>query len=111
MKAVTNVNDTISVELEGLDASDQASIDKLLIEMDGTENKSNIGANAIVAVSMAVADAAAEYDGIALYSYLGGVNARTLPVPMMNIVVPLYQDHNSNLSYIERQAFHLPRCL
>ena len=86
MKAVTNVNDTISVELEGLDASDQASIDKLLIEMDGTENKSNIGANAIVAVSMAVADAAAEYDGIALYSYLGGVNARTLPVPMMNIV-------------------------
>lgn len=85
-KAVTNVNEKISLELEGLDASDQAAIDKLLIEMDGTDNKSNLGANAIVAVSMAVASASAEYEGVGLYSYLGGVNARTLPVPMMNIV-------------------------
>jgi len=85
-KAVKNVNEIIALELEGLDASNQAAIDKLLIEMDGTENKSNMGANAIVAVSMAVANAAAEYEGAGLYSYLGGVNARTLPVPMMNVV-------------------------
>ena len=85
-KAVANVNEKIAEELEGEDALNQAAIDKLLIELDGTENKSNLGANAIVAVSMAVANAAAEYSGLALYSYLGGVNARTLPVPMMNIV-------------------------
>jgi enolase len=86
LKAVANVNDTIAPELEGEYALDQAAIDKLMIELDGTPNKSKLGANAIVAVSMAVARAAAESCGMELYAYLGGPNARLLPVPMMNIV-------------------------
>ncbi len=86
LKAVANVNEKIAPEIEGEYALDQAAIDKLMTELDGTPNKSKLGANAIVAVSMAVARAAAESCGMELYAYLGGPNARLLPVPMMNIV-------------------------
>jgi enolase len=86
LKAVENVNETIAPEIEGIDALDQADLDQSLIELDGTENKSNLGANAILAVSLAAARAAAEFQGQELYQYLGGPNARTLPVPMMNIL-------------------------
>ena len=85
-KAVANVNDTIYDALAGLEAEDQISIDKTMIELDGTENKGKLGANAILAVSLAVAKAQAEEAGLPLYRYLGGTMARTLPVPMMNIV-------------------------
>jgi enolase len=85
-KAVSNVIEEIADELIGLDATEQVYIDKLLIELDGTENKSKLGANAILGVSMAVAKAAAEACGQPLYRYIGGVNASTLPVPMMNIL-------------------------
>ncbi len=84
--AVDNVNEKISYELEGLDALDQTLIDKTLLDLDGTENKSNLGANALLAVSMATARAAAAFQEIPLYRYIGGINAKTLPVPMMNIV-------------------------
>lgn len=86
LKAVSNVNDLIAPELEGWNVLDQIGIDEYLIELDGTSNKGNFGANAILGVSMAVARAAAEELGIPLYRYLGGVNAKALPVPMMNIV-------------------------
>ncbi len=86
LKAVKNVNEKIATELMGFDASEQAAIDQAMIELDGTENKSKLGANAILAVSMAVAKAAAEEAGLPLYRYVGGTNAKTLPVPMMNIV-------------------------
>ncbi|CAN5148839.1 phosphopyruvate hydratase [soil metagenome] len=86
MKAVENVNEKIAYELEGLDALDQTLIDETLINLDGTENKSNLGANAILAVSLATARAAAAFQEIALYRYIGGTNAKTLPVPMMNII-------------------------
>jgi enolase len=85
-KAVANVNDKISYELEGMDALDQTLIDQSLIALDGTENKSNLGANALLAVSMATARAAAASLQTPLYRYLGGANAKTLPVPMMNII-------------------------
>lgn len=85
-KAVSNVIEEIADELIGLDATEQVYIDKLLIELDGTENKGKLGANAILGVSMAVAKAAAEACGQPLYRYIGGVNATTLPVPMMNIL-------------------------
>ena len=85
-KAVENVIEKISEELEGIDALDQTLIDETLIALDGTENKSNLGANAILAVSMATARAAASFQQIPLYRYLGGSNAKTLPVPMMNII-------------------------
>ncbi|HLM61170.1 MAG TPA: phosphopyruvate hydratase, partial [Pyrinomonadaceae bacterium] len=85
-RAVENVNEKISYELEGLDALDQASIDRTLLELDGTDNKSNLGANALLAVSMATARAAAAFQEMPLYRYIGGANAKTLPVPMMNIV-------------------------
>jgi enolase len=85
-KAVAAVNDAISGELIGEDALDQALIDQLMIELDGTETKKRLGANAILAVSLAVARAAAEAVGMPLYRYVGGPNARTLPVPFMNIV-------------------------
>ena len=84
--AVRNVNEKITYEVEGLDALDQTLIDKKMIEMDGTENKSNLGANAILAVSLATARAAAAHLEIPLYRYIGGANAKTLPVPMMNIL-------------------------
>jgi enolase len=85
-KAVENVNTKIAPELIGLDPRDQEAIDHLMIELDGTPNKSKLGANAILGVSMAVAKAAAEACGLPLYRYLGGPAARTLPVPMMNIL-------------------------
>ena len=85
-RAVANVNDKISYELEGLDALDQISIDETLLKLDGTDNKSNLGANALLAVSMATARAAAAFMEMPLYRYIGGINAKTLPVPMMNIV-------------------------
>jgi len=85
-KAVKNVNDKISYELEGLDALDQTFIDETLLKLDGTDNKSNLGANALLAVSMATARAAAAFMEMPLYRYIGGINAKTLPVPMMNIV-------------------------
>jgi enolase len=85
-KAVDNVNDTIADEIVGMDARDQALVDLTMIELDGTPNKSKLGANAMLGVSLAVAHAAAEYIGLPLYQYLGGVGARTLPVPLMNIL-------------------------
>jgi enolase len=86
LKAVANVNEKIAQELVGIDVFEQNSIDKLLIEIDGTENKGNLGANAILGVSLAVAKAAAQESRQPLYRYIGGVNANTLPIPMMNIV-------------------------
>ncbi len=86
LTAVKHVNQTIAPELVGLDARDQVAIDHKLIELDGTENKAKLGANAILAVSMATARAAAEALGLPLYAYLGGFNAKLLPVPMMNIL-------------------------
>jgi len=85
-KAVRNVNRVIGPKIIGFDATEQALIDKMMIELDGTENKGKLGANAILGVSLAVARAAAEGCGLPLYRYLGGVGARTLPVPMMNIL-------------------------
>ncbi|WP_353893831.1 phosphopyruvate hydratase [Proteinivorax hydrogeniformans] len=85
-KAVDNINNIIAPALEGADALEQTAIDKSLIELDGTDNKGKLGANAILGVSMAVAKAAAEAIGMPLYKYLGGVNACDLPVPMMNIL-------------------------
>ena len=84
--AVANINDVITPELLGMEASDQRAIDEFLIELDGTENKSRLGANAILGVSLAVAKAAAESCELTLYSYIGGCNASTIPVPMMNIL-------------------------
>jgi enolase len=86
LKAVENVNGEIAEALLGLNALDQTSIDKMLIELDGTPNKSRLGANAILGASLAVAKAAAEATGMSLYNYIGGVNAKTLPVPMMNVL-------------------------
>ena len=86
LKAVENVNEKIAPELIGLDVTRQNIIDAIMIELDDTENKSNLGANAILGVSMAVAHAAASYLDIPLYNYLGGFNANVLPVPMMNIL-------------------------
>lgn len=86
LKAVENVNEKIGRELEGLDALDQTQIDQTMIALDGTENKSNLGANAILAVSLANARAAAAIQEMPLYRYIGGTNAKTLPVPMMNIL-------------------------
>jgi enolase len=86
LKAVEFVNTEISEAIVGLDATEQAFVDKTLIELDGTENKSRLGANAILAVSMAVAKGAAEESGLPLYRYLGGSGAMKMPVPMMNVV-------------------------
>jgi enolase len=86
LKAVENVNTVIAEELEGVNIFDQVLIDKLLIELDGTENKGKLGANAMLGVSLACARAAASYLGLPLYQYIGGVNAKVLPVPMMNII-------------------------
>ncbi|UZW67123.1 phosphopyruvate hydratase [Priestia flexa] len=86
LKAVENVNEIIAPELVGMDATDQIGIDRLMIELDGTENKGKLGANAILGVSMAVAHAAADFVGLPLYRYLGGFNAKQLPTPMMNII-------------------------
>ena len=86
LKAVQNVNDIIAEEIIGFDSTDQIMIDRLMIDLDGTENKGKLGANAILGVSLAVAKAAAAALGLPLYQYLGGVNAKVLPVPMMNIL-------------------------
>ncbi|QTN34080.1 phosphopyruvate hydratase [Akkermansiaceae bacterium] len=86
LQAVEAVNETIAPELLGFDATEQASIDAMMIELDGTANKKKLGANAILGVSLAVAKAAASQCGIPLYKYLGGPNAKVLPVPMMNII-------------------------
>ncbi|MFZ5354703.1 MAG: phosphopyruvate hydratase [Bacillota bacterium] len=86
LHAVENVNDIIAPEIIGMDCRDQVAIDELLIALDGTPNKAKLGANAILGVSLAVAHAAAEACGLTLYQYIGGVNAKTLPVPMMNIL-------------------------
>lgn len=86
LNAVKNVNEVIAPEIIGYYATEQAVIDKFMIELDGTPNKVKLGANAILGVSMAVARAAAESRGLSLYQYLGGVNAKRIPVPMMNIV-------------------------
>jgi enolase len=86
LEAVENVNTIMAEELFGWDATDQVGIDQMLIELDGTPNKGKLGANAILGVSLAVAKAAAQYAGLPLYRYIGGASARTLPVPMMNIL-------------------------
>ncbi len=86
LKAVGAVNTDIAEALLGMDATDQVQIDQIMCDLDGTENKSKLGANAILGVSMAVAKAAAEARGLPLYRYIGGTSARTLPVPMMNII-------------------------
>nr|HQV33314.1 phosphopyruvate hydratase [Calditrichia bacterium] len=86
LKAVQNVNEIIAEALVGMDALEQVAVDKALLAIDGTENKSKLGANAILGASMAVAKAAADALGLPLYQYLGGTNAKTLPVPMMNIL-------------------------
>ncbi|WCT13083.1 phosphopyruvate hydratase [Mucilaginibacter jinjuensis] len=86
LKAVANVNDVIAKELQGIDVFEQNAIDKIMIALDGTENKGKLGANAILGVSLAVAKAAAQESRQPLYRYIGGVNANTLPIPMMNIV-------------------------
>lgn len=86
LKAVDNVNDIIAEELIGMNIFDQVAIDKTMIELDGTHNKEKLGANATLGVSLACAKAAANYLGLGLYQYIGGVNAKVLPVPMMNIL-------------------------
>jgi enolase len=86
LNAVNNVNDIIAGEVEGMNVFDQTAIDMLMIDLDGTPNKSKLGANAILGVSLATAKAAAEALGVSLYQYIGGCNAKTLPVPMMNII-------------------------
>ncbi|HEY4787055.1 MAG TPA: phosphopyruvate hydratase [Bacteroidales bacterium] len=85
-KAVYNVNEVIAKEIIGMNAMDQVAIDRKMIELDGTKTKSNLGANAILGVSLAVAKAAADHHGLPLYRYIGGTNAKVLPVPMMNII-------------------------
>jgi enolase len=86
LKAIKNVNEIIAPKLLGYDVADQTGIDEMMIRLDGTPNKANLGANAILAVSMAVAKAAAEEAGLPLFRYVGGTNAKTLPIPMMNIL-------------------------
>ena len=86
LQAVENVNEVIAPAIEELDATDQIGIDSLMIELDGTPNKGRLGANAILAVSMAVARAAADHTGLPLYQYLGSINNRLLPLPMINII-------------------------
>src|ERR1700749_732094 len=86
LKAVKNVNEIIAEHLEGLDASDQVGLDKAMLALDGTKTKSKLGANAILGVSLAAAKATATTLGLPLYKYVGGPNAKVLPVPMMNII-------------------------
>src|SRR4051794_5081513 len=86
LKAVANVNERIGPELVGMEVAEQRALDQLMIEMDGTENKANLGANAILGVSLAAAKAAAIAHGLPLWRYIGGSNAKQLPVPMANII-------------------------
>src|SRR5437762_9672870 len=85
-QAVRHVEETIAPEIDGMEASEQAAVDQALLELDGTPNKSALGANAILAVSLAVARAAADDAGLPLYAYLGGVGGRLLPVPLVNVI-------------------------
>jgi len=97
-KARDNVNEIIAKEIIGRDALDQAEIDRILIELDGTENKSRLGANAILGVSLAVADASANFLEIPLYRYIGGINATRIPVPMLNVINGgLHADNNLDI--------------
>jgi len=122
--AVRNVEETIAPEIDGMEASEQAAIDQALLELDGTPNKSALGANAILAVSLAVARAAADDAGLPLYAYLGGVGGRLLPVPMMNVInggahadngidfqefmlVPAGADSFSNALRMSVEVFHV----
>lgn len=86
IKAVENVNNEIAPEIKGMDALDQVSIDRVLVDLDATPNKGKLGANAILGVSLATAKAAANFSGLSLYKYIGGTNAKVLPIPMMNIL-------------------------
>jgi len=86
LKAVYNVNSVIAEDIMGMDVTDQIGIDMKMIELDGTPTKSNLGANAILGVSLACAKAAAAYHGLPLYKYIGGPNARVIPIPMMKII-------------------------
>ncbi|MBN1192919.1 MAG: phosphopyruvate hydratase [Coriobacteriia bacterium] len=98
LTAVTNVNEIIAPEIAGMEATDQRAVDEFLIELDGTENKGRLGANAILGVSLAVAKAAAESCELTLYSYIGGCNASLIPVPMMNIMNGgVHADNNVDL--------------
>src|SRR5207247_9712745 len=85
-QAVQNVVETIAPEIEGLEATEQSAVDQALLELDGTPNKSGLGANALLGISLAVARAAADECGLPLYQYLGGPGARILPVPLMNVL-------------------------
>ena len=97
-KAVDNVNTIIAENLVNMNVYEQRKIDNMLIQLDGTENKSKLGANATLAVSIAVAKAAAESLGISLYNYIGGINAKELPIPMMNILNGgKHSDNNINI--------------
>ena len=86
LKAVHNVNTVLNEALHGFDVFDQKGIDRIMLNLDGTENKSNLGANAILGISLAASKAAAQESGLSLYKYIGGVGAVTMPVPMMNIL-------------------------
>src|SRR6266702_8803148 len=85
-QAVTNIEETIAPEIDGMEATEQVHLDQALLDLDGTPNKSSLGANAILAVSLAVARAAADDVGLPLYAYLGGVGGRLLPVPLVNVI-------------------------
>src|SRR5882724_7752167 len=105
LQAVNNVNEIIAPEVNGMDALDQAELDSALIALDGTPNKSKLGANALLAVSLANARAAAAYLEVPLYKYLGGPNARTLPVPMMNIINGgAHADNNVDFQELDRKS-------
>lgn len=123
-RAVANVIDKIGPAIKGIDATEQVLIDRVMIELDGADNKGNLGANAILSVSLAVAKAAAEYVGLPLYRYIGGVSARELPVPMMNIlnggkhadnnldlqefmIVPVATDNISDAVRMGAEVFHI----
>ena len=107
LKAIDNVNAKIGPALIGYDATEQVAIDNLMLKLDGTDNKSNLGANAILGVSMAVARAAAESLDLPLFAYLGGFNAKELPVPMMNILNGgAHADNN-----VDIQEFMIMPCL
>ena len=105
-KAVENVNSIISEEVVGLDSLNQVEVDKVMIELDGTPTKSKLGANAILGVSLATARAAADYIGLPLYRYIGGVNAKVMPVPMANVLNG--GKHSDNT--VDLQEFMIDAC-
>src|SRR2546428_3014918 len=115
LKAVEHINTEISEAIMGLDAQEQSFIDKTLIELDGTDNKSRLGANAILAVFMAVAKAAAEESGLPLYRYFGGSGAMQMPVPMMNVINggghPTNNPHGPEFMIVPGGAAHISATL